>query len=59
MSRNTHHFAKCKIFCADPAYLQRILDEIGNTFGNRVILSSIKPSQEGDYHAYVTWTEAA
>jgi len=44
-----------KIFATDPEQLQRILDLIGNTFGRSVILSSIKPSQEGDFHAFVTW----
>jgi len=57
MSRNTQKFAKCKIFSADPRYLQRILDSIANAFGISVIVSSIKPSVEGDYHAYITWTK--
>jgi len=55
MSR--HQIAKCKIFCGDPTKLQHILDVISNAFGRNVILSSINPCQEGDYHAFVTWFE--
>jgi len=51
--------AKSKLFSADPRFLQAVLDGIHRAFGPSVIISNIQPAKEGDWFAYVTWTEAA
>lgn len=51
--------AKCKVFAADAAFLQEVVDSIRNEFGKNVIISNLQPAKEGDWFAYVTFTEEA